>query len=116
VRILSNLANEANAITEFDSHHAAALRLAEGEGEARAYLVHFEAGGVIGRHEASYGQLFIVLSGSGWVSGEDHQRVEVAAGDVVFFERGEHHSKGAGTSVMTAVMVQVRDLMVLPVE
>ena len=36
-------------------------------------------------------------------------RTEVSAGDVVLFQRGEHHDKGSDTG-MTAVMVQVRDL------
>ena len=70
---------------------------------------------MIGRHEAGFGQLFIVVSGCGWVSGHGEMRVEVATGDVVFFERGEHHSKGA-TSAMTAVMIQVRNLVAAQVE
>ena len=36
-------------------------------------------------------------------------RTDVSAGDVVLFQRGEHHDKGSDTG-MTAVMVQVRDL------
>jgi len=85
------------------------VRLVHGVGEAHAYLLHFDAGGAIGRHEAGYGQLFVVVQGRGWVSGQDDVRTEVSTGDVVLFQRGEHHDKGSDTG-MTAVMVQVRDL------
>ena len=34
-------------------------------------MVQFDAGGMIGRHEAGFGQLFIVLAGTGWVAGDD---------------------------------------------
>jgi hypothetical protein len=43
------------------------------------------------------------------VSGRDGVRTEIGDGDVVLFDRGEHHAKGSETG-MTAVMVQVRDL------
>jgi quercetin dioxygenase-like cupin family protein len=51
----------------------------------------------------------VVLAGEGWVSGDDGLRVEIKAGDVVIFDRGEHHAKGSDTG-MSAVMVQIRDL------
>lgn len=96
-------------ISAHQSHGAAAVRLADGHGEAHAYLLSFEAGGAIGRHEAGYGQLFIVLAGQGWVAGDDGLRVEISAGDIVMFDRGEQHAKGSDTG-MSVVMVQVRDL------
>ena len=88
---------------------ASAARLADGYGEAHAYALRFDPGGAIGRHEAGYGQLFIVLVGQGWVAGDDGVRTDVSAGDMVLFARGEQHSKGS-ESGMTAVIVQVRDL------
>jgi hypothetical protein len=36
-------------------------------------------------------------------------RVEVKAGDIVMFDRGEQHAKGSDTG-MSVVMVQIRDL------
>lgn len=96
-------------VATFEAHGTSAARLADGEGEAHAYMLQFEAGGAIGRHEAGYGQLFIVLTGRGWVSGNDGVRAEVTDGDVVLFDRGEQHAKGSDAG-MTAVMVQVRDL------
>ena len=109
VQVLSELASRVEAISTHQSHGAAAVRLADGHGETHAYLLTFDAGGAIGRHEAGFGQLFVVLAGRGWVSGDDGNRFQVSAGDVVMFDRGEQHAKGSDTG-MSALMVQVRDL------
>ena len=70
---------------------------------------YFEPGGVIGRHEAGVGQIFLALAGSGWVAGGDDQRIALAEGEAAFICRGEVHSKGSERG-MTAFMLQVRDL------
>ena len=88
---------------------ASSIELAEGEGEAHAYVVYFEPGGVIGPHEAGFGQILLAVAGSGWVAGADGHRLTLAEGEAAFIDRGEVHSKGS-ESGMTAFMVQVRDL------
>lgn len=109
VELLTGRARDLETILTQEAHDASAARLVHGAGEAHAYLLHFDAGGAIGRHEAGFGQLFVVVEGSGWVSGQDDVRTDVSAGDVALFHRGEFHGKGSETG-MTAVMVQVRDL------
>jgi quercetin dioxygenase-like cupin family protein len=109
VELLTGRGRDLETIVTYEAHGASAARLVFGAGEAHAYLLHFDAGGAIGRHEAGYGQLFVVVEGRGWVFGQDDVRTDVSAGDVVLFQRGEHHDKGSETG-MTAVMVQVRDL------
>jgi quercetin dioxygenase-like cupin family protein len=109
VQLVSERVSRLENVTTYETHGTSAVRLAHGHGEAHAYLLQFEAGGAIGRHESGYGQLFIVLTGRGWVAGHDGLRAEIGTGDVVLFERGEHHAKGSDTG-MTAMMVQVRDL------
>jgi quercetin dioxygenase-like cupin family protein len=99
----------AERITRFRSQRAASLEVAEGAGEAHAYVIYFEPGGEIGPHEAGFGQIFLAVAGSGWVAGGDGARVQLAEGDAAFIRRGEVHSKGSETG-MTAFMVQVRDL------
>jgi quercetin dioxygenase-like cupin family protein len=93
----------------YDVEHASSVKILEGSGEAHVYVLRFAPGGEIGPHEAGFGQLFVALSGSGWVAGADGQRVGLAAGEAALFPRGEVHSKGSETG-MTALMVQVRDL------
>jgi quercetin dioxygenase-like cupin family protein len=88
---------------------ASSIKLAEGAGEAHAYLLFFEPGGEIGPHEAGYGQLFFAVSGGGWVAGDDGVHIPLAEGHAALIGRGEVHSKGSDTG-LTALMFQVRDL------
>jgi len=108
MQILSK-SGEYENIVEFASRDAVSAHLAVGSGDSHAHIIEFRPGGSIGRHEAGFGQLFAVLTGSGWVSGDDECRVEVDAGDVVYFERGEWHAKGSDSG-MRALVVQIRDL------
>ena len=96
-------------IENFGSVSARSVHLADGEGEAHAYSVYIEAGGSIGTHPAGFGQLFLVIEGSGWVIGGDGQRVELERGQGAYIERGEQHSKGSEVG-MAAIMLQVREL------
>ena len=52
------------SISDFDSHGAYALPLADGRGEGHVYSIHIEPGGAIGPHEAGFGQLFLIVAGS----------------------------------------------------
>src|SRR5215831_6869474 len=79
----------------YDVKLTSALEVAEGSGEAHAYVLYFEPGGEIGPHEAGFGQLFFAVSGSGWVAGEDGVRRTLDEGDAALFARGERHSKGS---------------------
>jgi quercetin dioxygenase-like cupin family protein len=96
-------------ITQYASQAAAATELAHGDGQAHVYVVHIDAGGEIGPHEAGFGQLFVVVSGQGWVREADGSRLEVDTGQAAYFPRGTVHSKGSDHG-LTALMVQVTDL------
>ena len=109
MRVVDFSRERAEPIERFDSVAATSVHVGDGEGEAHVYSVHFDAGGRIGTHPAGFGQLFLVVEGSGWVAGEDGQRVELCAGQGAYIARGEQHSKGSDTG-MSAIMVQVRDL------
>ena len=96
-------------ITEYDSRGASAQPLADGAGEAHVYAVHFAPGGEIGSHPAGFGQLFLVVSGEGWVASGDGVRHAVRAGQGAQIARGEIHAKGSETGC-TALMIQVAEL------
>ena len=93
----------------FDSVAASSQLILGGSGETHVHCLRFEPGGRIGKHPTGFGQLFLIIEGSGWAMDADGQRIELTAGQGVFFERGEHHSKGS-ESGMTVLMVQVSDL------
>lgn len=109
MRIVDFSEQRAEPIDVYESVRASSVHLGDGHGEAHVYCVRFEPGGHIGRHPTGFGQLFLVVAGSGWVSGADGARVELTAGQGAFFERGEMHAKGSDLGMM-AIMVQVRDL------
>jgi len=77
--------------------------------QAHAVVIEIGAGGVVGRHPAGVAQLFVVVRGSGWVSGADGERVTIEAGDAVAWEAGEEHESGSETG-MTAVVVEAESL------
>ena len=107
--ILNFSERRAETIELYKSVRASSVRLGDGDGEAHVYCVRFGPGGKIGAHPAGFGQLFLVIEGSGWVSGADGRRVEIFAGQGAYFARGEMHSKGSDVG-MTAIMIQVKEL------
>jgi hypothetical protein len=103
----------ATAIREFEAAGAAALALASGAGAAHIYTIYLEPGGQIGPHPAGFGQLFVPLTGSGWVAGADGVQFALIPGQAAYWSRGELHSKGSEEG-LTALMIQVRDLSLEP--
>src|SRR5689334_18066562 len=96
-------------VTDYASHGARAQPLADGAGEAHVYAVHIDAGGEIGPHPAGFGQLFLVIAGTAWVTGGDGARHSVRAGQGAVIARGEMHAKGSEAGC-TAVMIQLAEL------
>ena len=100
--------DDATTITGFDAVSASAVHLGWGSGESHAYAVHLGPGGEIGLHEAGFGQLFVVVDGTGWVATQD-DRVDVTAGQAVMIDRGTVHAKGS-VDGLVAIMIQILDL------
>jgi len=74
-------------------------------------VIEIAPGGVVGRHAAASAQLFAVISGTGWVSGGDGDRVPIRAGEAVAWEPGEEHESGSDEG-MTALVVEAESLVV----
>jgi quercetin dioxygenase-like cupin family protein len=62
--------------------------------------------GLIGTHPAGTHQVLLIVAGSGWVAGEDGERVPVSAGDAAYWAAGEVHTTGAGGQGLTAIAVE----------
>ena len=86
--------------------HASVKRLAAG---AHTVVIEIGAGGVVGRHPAGASQLFVVVRGSGWVSGGDGERQPIEAGEAVAWDPGEEHESGSDDG-MTAIVVEAKSL------
>jgi len=80
VQVLRFSASVAERIGQrpYEVNLASSIELAKGEGDAHAYVIYFEPGGMIGPHEAGFGQILFAVAGSGWVSGGDGQRIALA--------------------------------------
>lgn len=98
-------------IEAFNSSRASSMELVSGVGPAHVHVVRMEAGGVIGPHEAGFGQLFHVISGVGWAAGPEGTRCPLEPGQAAFISRGELHSKGAQSEIL-ALIIQVEQLRV----
>ena len=108
MRIYDFDSNMGQPVPFFQSRAAQVAELGGGSGESHAFLLRFEAGGVIGPHLAEFGQLFAPMGGTGWIEGGDGMRHAIRPGQVAFIERGEMHAKGSDAG-MTVLMIQIRD-------
>jgi quercetin dioxygenase-like cupin family protein len=77
--------------------------------EAHVVVIEVGPGGVVARHPAVVAQLFVVVRGSGWVSGGEGGREEIGAGEAVLWEPGEEHESGSDIG-MTALVVEADTL------
>ena len=77
--------------------------------EAHAVVIEIAPGGVVARHPAVVTQLFVVVNGSGWVSGANGEREAIQAGEAVLWNPGEEHESGSDEG-MTALVVEAESL------
>lgn len=92
-------------IDRFDSVHATISRILQTPGPVHIGCIHLGAGGVVGYHPAVVPQLFLVVSGEGWVCGEEGERVLISAGQAAFWTAGEGHESGTETG-MAALIIE----------
>jgi quercetin dioxygenase-like cupin family protein len=93
-------------VTAAGSLSAWGRRLAK---EAHVVVIEVGPGGVVGRHPAVVAQLYVVVRGSGWVSGGEGGREPIGAGEAVLWEAGEEHESGSDQG-MTAIVVEADSL------
>jgi hypothetical protein len=82
-----------------------ATRIASGDGAVAVTCLALQPGGTIGIHPATGDQLFLVITGSGWVAGADGIRHPIRAGQGARWAAGEVHTSGTDTS-LTALAVE----------
>jgi hypothetical protein len=75
-----------------------------GTGELFAGCMHIPAGGIVGYHQATEPQLFLVVAGAGWVRGEAEMRCPIAAFEAAFWQGGEWHEAGSETGMTVFVI------------
>ena len=105
MRILRGF-RQGRSIGQFGSVEASVLGVTRG---GHVVVISLGAGGRLGRHAAGSEQLFLVVSGSGWVSGSDGDRVSIRAGEAAIWSAGEEHESGSDEG-MTALVVESEQL------
>lgn len=83
---------------------AAVSRIARVEGRTQVSAVHLAAGGQLQRHAALVPQLFLVVAGSGVVSGGDGSAVNIRPGRAAFWEAGEEHDCRSSEGLIALVV------------
>ena len=65
---------------------------------------------VIGYHQTTKNQLFVVVQGEGWVRGKRPEaRCRIKAGQAVFWEKGEWHESGTEMG-MIVILIEGEDI------
>jgi len=73
--------------------------------EAVVHCAYLKADGVIGFHQATTPQLFLVVHGRGWVRGAEPDRTPIQAGQAAYWKKNEWHESGTETG-MTAILIE----------
>jgi len=73
--------------------------------KAGIHCAYLEPNGVIGYHQATVPQLFLVVQGEGWVRGESPERVSIQAGQAAYWDQDAWHESGTGTG-MTVIIIE----------
>jgi mannose-6-phosphate isomerase-like protein (cupin superfamily) len=92
-------------ISRYDSAGLTATRIASGQGHVNLTCLTVEPGGTIGTHPAPGSQLFMIVTGEGWVAGPDGHQVSIGAGYGVRWDAGEVHTSGTAVG-FTAIAVE----------
>lgn len=92
-------------INHFNSSGFILSRVVKLFDEAVASCAYLSTGGVIGYHQATLPQLFLVVRGEGWVRAETSDKTSIKAGQAAFWEKGEWHESGTETG-MTVIIIE----------
>jgi quercetin dioxygenase-like cupin family protein len=93
-------------IRAYDSRNLRMSRVLDGAtGEIHVGCMHLAADGVVGLHQATVPQLFMVVSGEGIVKGKEDREYAIKAGFAAYWEAGEWHETKTRTG-LTAIVIE----------
>lgn len=92
------------SIVAYGSQKAIWSEVVKIEAGASVSCIHIGTGGILGHHPAADQQLFMVVDGEGWVSGENKTPVRITADQAAFWEKGEKHEAGSESGMMVIVI------------
>ncbi|MGH2485640.1 MAG: hypothetical protein ACRDHE_06485 [Ktedonobacterales bacterium] len=98
-----------HAITQFGSQRAIITGIQRTSGPVHIACMHIGPSGGVGYHQATTRQLFLVVTGVGWVTGADRAQRPIAAGEAAYWDTGEWHESGSARG-MTVIVIEGDDL------
>jgi quercetin dioxygenase-like cupin family protein len=99
----------AREITNYGSRNISIAGIVRDVANCFIGCMHFSPDGVVGFHPTVEDQLFLVVKGSGWVTGENRKRVPISEGQAAFWISGETHESGTDGE-MIAVVIEGKSL------
>lgn len=94
----------AKLIDQYNSQHAAVTHLVENAAEATINAIYLGMSGTLGAHTTPVDQLFVVVSGRGWVQLGDNEPIAVRSGQAILWEAGEMHTSGTHHGMVAIVI------------
>ncbi|WP_339322032.1 cupin domain-containing protein [Paenibacillus sp. FSL W8-0194] len=96
-------------INAYGSRHLVMTRILSSSGELQTGCMHLGPGGVVGYHQATMPQLFLVVSGEGVVRGSENEEMPIQAGSAAYWEAGEWHETQTEQG-LTAIVIEGESL------
>lgn len=93
-------------ITSYGSERVQFSRIARLVNPSQISFMHLGPKGVIGYHQASIPQLFLVVEGRGWVRSETEDRIPIERGTAAYWIADEWHETGTDSG-MSAIVLEV---------
>ncbi|NDI33845.1 cupin domain-containing protein [Chengkuizengella sediminis] len=92
-------------ITAFDSKNLIMSRIIKESDSLHISCMFIGPDGVVGHHQALGSQLFLVVSGEGFVRGKEDIKTPIKEGQAAFWEPGEWHETTTEKG-MTAIVIE----------
>jgi len=106
IQFTKDLANTSHQYQSIDKFNR---KITKTEVPTTIGFIYIEPGGVVGMHEAPVPQLFIVINGEGWISGEEGEKITIKTGQGVLWQQGQAHESGSITG-LTALVIQAEQI------
>lgn len=94
-----------NEITAFNSSNLNMTRILDGTDEIHIGCMNIEANGIVGLHQATIPQLFLVVDGEGTVTGREGKEYLIRAGYAAYWEAREWHETKTEKG-LTAIVIE----------
>jgi len=92
-------------IERFDSSGFVVSKIVRARDDATINCAYLAPNGVIGFHQTTTDQLFVVVQGEGWVRGAEPERTPIKAGQIAYWQKDEWHESGTDTG-LTAILIE----------